>query len=163
MILKAPAPASESNEPEFEQSRQGEVFEARIHVPGPEHDWSSHAADAFGLMAISYREPSASARFNASLKYPKFGIVRVALRTATRVAQRCATFARCFFNDLDVASCCTVNFVALHDYHLARQGRSGFDPGAGGVSWRTEWARSSSFVLPRERKSPRALKWISRH
>jgi len=75
MTLKAPAPVSESNEPEFEQSRQGEVFEARIHVPGPEHDWSSHAADAFGLMAISYREPSASARFNAPLKYPKLGIV----------------------------------------------------------------------------------------
>jgi hypothetical protein len=50
MTLKAPAPVSESNEPEFEQSRQGEVFEARIHVPGPEHDWSSHAADAFGRL-----------------------------------------------------------------------------------------------------------------
>lgn len=25
---------------------------------GPEHDWSSHAADAFGLMCISYEEPS---------------------------------------------------------------------------------------------------------
>ena len=25
---------------------------------GPEHDWSSHAADAFGLMAIAYEEPS---------------------------------------------------------------------------------------------------------
>ncbi len=24
---------------------------------GPEHDWSSHAADAFGLMAITYEEP----------------------------------------------------------------------------------------------------------
>ena len=24
---------------------------------GPEHDWSSHAADAFGLMAIAYEEP----------------------------------------------------------------------------------------------------------
>lgn len=24
---------------------------------GPEHDWSSHAADAFGLMAIKYEEP----------------------------------------------------------------------------------------------------------
>ncbi|MAC32216.1 MAG: PBSX family phage terminase large subunit [Haliea sp.] len=24
---------------------------------GPDHDWSSHAADSFGLMAISYREP----------------------------------------------------------------------------------------------------------
>jgi phage terminase large subunit len=26
---------------------------------GPEHDWSSHAADAFGLMAIKYEEPRA--------------------------------------------------------------------------------------------------------
>lgn len=26
---------------------------------GPEHDWSSHAADAFGLMAIDYEDPSA--------------------------------------------------------------------------------------------------------
>jgi len=24
---------------------------------GPEHDWSSHAADAFGLMALTYRKP----------------------------------------------------------------------------------------------------------
>ena len=24
---------------------------------GPEHDWSSHAADAFGLMCIAYEEP----------------------------------------------------------------------------------------------------------
>jgi phage terminase large subunit len=25
---------------------------------GPEHDWSSHAADSFGLMAVAYEEPS---------------------------------------------------------------------------------------------------------
>ena len=25
---------------------------------GPLHDWSSHAADAFGLLAVSYEEPS---------------------------------------------------------------------------------------------------------
>lgn len=25
---------------------------------GPEHDWSSHAADAFGLMAVAYEEPT---------------------------------------------------------------------------------------------------------
>ena len=24
---------------------------------GPEHDWSSHGADAFGLMAVAYEEP----------------------------------------------------------------------------------------------------------
>jgi phage terminase large subunit len=39
---------------------------------GPEHDWSSHAADAFGLMAISYEEPSASRRFQ--LNYPRLSI-----------------------------------------------------------------------------------------
>jgi phage terminase large subunit len=26
---------------------------------GPEHDWSSHAADAFGYLAISHEEPAA--------------------------------------------------------------------------------------------------------
>jgi phage terminase large subunit len=24
---------------------------------GPEHDWASHAADAFGMMAVAYRPP----------------------------------------------------------------------------------------------------------
>ena len=42
---------------------------------GPEHDWSSHAADAFGLMAIAYEEPSRMARFNRKLEYPPLGIV----------------------------------------------------------------------------------------
>jgi phage terminase large subunit len=32
--------------------------EARGVGLGPEHDWSSHAADAFGLMAIKYEEPA---------------------------------------------------------------------------------------------------------
>lgn len=40
---------------------------------GPEHDWSSHAADGFGLMAINYEEPSRSAGFGRSLSYPKMG------------------------------------------------------------------------------------------
>ena len=43
------------------------------HRLGPEHDWSSHAADAFGLMAISYGEPSGSAAFNRRIEYPKLG------------------------------------------------------------------------------------------
>lgn len=34
--------------------------EARNIGLGPEHDWSSHAADAFGLMAIDYEEPNQS-------------------------------------------------------------------------------------------------------
>ncbi len=32
---------------------------------GPDHDWSSHAADAFGLMAVAYEDPS---RANQQLK-----------------------------------------------------------------------------------------------
>jgi phage terminase large subunit len=41
---------------------------------GPEHDWSSHAADAFGLMAICYEEPSRMQGFGRSLKYGKTGV-----------------------------------------------------------------------------------------
>lgn len=37
---------------------------------GPEHDWSSHGADAFGLMAICYEEPKTM----QPIKYPKLGI-----------------------------------------------------------------------------------------
>lgn len=31
---------------------------------GPEHDWSSHGADAFGLMCIAYEEPQKALEFN---------------------------------------------------------------------------------------------------
>jgi phage terminase large subunit len=44
---------------------------------GPDHDWSSHCADAFGLMAVCYREPVRSARFNRPLD-DHFPVVRVA-------------------------------------------------------------------------------------
>lgn len=36
---------------------------------GPEHDWSSHAADGFGLMAVAYEPPSSSANFNRAINY----------------------------------------------------------------------------------------------
>jgi phage terminase large subunit len=42
---------------------------------GPEHDWSSHAADAFGLMAISYEDPARMQAFGRDIKYPQLGIV----------------------------------------------------------------------------------------
>lgn len=42
---------------------------------GPEHDWASHAANAFGLMAVAYEEPSRVRAFNRPLKYPQIGIV----------------------------------------------------------------------------------------
>jgi phage terminase large subunit len=38
---------------------------------GPEHDWSSHGADAFGLMCIAYTEPKKS----GPIVYPKSGVV----------------------------------------------------------------------------------------
>jgi phage terminase large subunit len=41
---------------------------------GPEHDWSSHAADSFGLMAICYEPPSSTAAFNRPINYPQYGI-----------------------------------------------------------------------------------------
>jgi phage terminase large subunit len=40
---------------------------------GPEHDWSSHAADSFGLMAIAYEEPARNANFGRRIEYPKLG------------------------------------------------------------------------------------------
>jgi phage terminase large subunit len=45
--------------------------EARGLGLGPEHDWSSHAADAFGLMCVAYEVPKASRPIN----YRNGGIV----------------------------------------------------------------------------------------
>ena len=44
--------------------------EARNIGLGPNHDWSSHGSDAFGLAAISYREPVSS----APIRYSSRGI-----------------------------------------------------------------------------------------
>ena len=43
---------------------------------GPSHDWSSHAADAFGLMCVAYEEPraaSAGIRRARNLEFPEWG------------------------------------------------------------------------------------------
>lgn len=42
---------------------------------GPEHDWSSHAADALGLMAICYEQPGRVAAFNRPIRYADQGWV----------------------------------------------------------------------------------------
>lgn len=47
--------------------------EARNVGLGPDHDWSSHCADAFGLMAVSYEEPGRARAFNRKIEYPKSG------------------------------------------------------------------------------------------
>ena len=41
---------------------------------GPEHDWSSHGADAFGLMCIGYEDPARTKSFARKIEYPKLGI-----------------------------------------------------------------------------------------
>jgi phage terminase large subunit len=38
---------------------------------GPDHDWSSHSADALGLLAVAYEEPRKSS--NRVLKIPQYG------------------------------------------------------------------------------------------
>lgn len=40
---------------------------------GPDHDWSSHAADSLGLMAICYEEAGFSAGFNRKIEYQNQG------------------------------------------------------------------------------------------
>ena len=45
--------------------------EARGIGLGPEHDWSSHGADAFGLMCVAYEEPYES----KPLRYPRVATV----------------------------------------------------------------------------------------
>jgi phage terminase large subunit len=40
---------------------------------GPEHDWSSHAADAVGLMAVCYEQPGHTASFNRVIQYREQG------------------------------------------------------------------------------------------
>lgn len=47
--------------------------EARNVGLGPDHDWSSHGADSFGLMAVSYEEPSRTKAFSRQIEYPAFG------------------------------------------------------------------------------------------
>jgi phage terminase large subunit len=67
------------NESTTEDGRQALGFyhekkdEVRNVGLGPDHDWSSHAADAFGLMAICYQAPSGNANFNRKIVMPKQG------------------------------------------------------------------------------------------
>ena len=42
---------------------------------GPEHDWASHGSDAFGLMAMDYREPTSAAGAGSKMNLPNSGAV----------------------------------------------------------------------------------------
>ena len=56
----------------FYHERKGD---ARIIGLGPEHDWSSHAADALGMMAICWEQPGRAGAFNRPIKYADRGWV----------------------------------------------------------------------------------------
>jgi phage terminase large subunit len=43
--------------------------EARGIGLGPDHDWSSHGADAFGLMCVAYEEPARNPNWNKPINY----------------------------------------------------------------------------------------------
>lgn len=42
---------------------------------GPDHDWSSHGADAFGLMCVAYEDPARALNNSKPLRYVNAGIV----------------------------------------------------------------------------------------
>ena len=48
--------------------------ENRLIGLGPDHDWSCHCADAFGLMAVCYEEPSRTSAFNRQINYPRASV-----------------------------------------------------------------------------------------
>jgi len=55
----------------FYHERKDEIRDVGL---GPEHDWSSHAADAFGLMCVAYEDPGRSKGFNRKLEMPRVGV-----------------------------------------------------------------------------------------
>jgi hypothetical protein len=72
--------------------------DARDTGLGPEHDWSSHAADAFGSMAIGYEDPVVLAKFRAPIAYPKFRVAwfRSWFISLTASARSCASLSTIF-------------------------------------------------------------------
>jgi phage terminase large subunit len=56
----------------FNRERKDDVRNIGL---GPEHDWSSYAADALGLMAICYEAPGRMGGFNRRIQYVDRGWV----------------------------------------------------------------------------------------
>lgn len=54
----------------YHEKQSGDAREIGL---GPDHDWSSHGADAYGLMCVAYEPPSDN--WSAALKYSNKGIV----------------------------------------------------------------------------------------
>jgi phage terminase large subunit len=46
----------------------------RVFRPGPLHDWTSHAADAFRYLAMTIDRRTANTGFNRRLVYPRVGV-----------------------------------------------------------------------------------------
>ncbi len=46
----------------------------RVLRPGPVHDWTSHAADAFRYLAMTIDRRTAATGFNRRLVYPRIGV-----------------------------------------------------------------------------------------
>jgi phage terminase large subunit len=53
----------------LDKNRAGGLMPEGVGL-GPDHDWSSHAADAFGLMCIRYEEPATA----INITMPKMGV-----------------------------------------------------------------------------------------
>jgi len=53
----------------YHERRSDDVREVGL---GPEHDWASHGADAFGLMCVAYEQPRGRPK---QIKYPAMGFV----------------------------------------------------------------------------------------
>ena len=49
------------------------IDEARGIDLGPEHDWASHGADAFGLMAVAYKSPVGQGSYASGTSGPDYG------------------------------------------------------------------------------------------
>ena len=63
---------------------------------GPSHDWSSHAADAFGLMAIAYEEPSRLAGMHARSFIRRLGLCEGDNHVAIRCERKRKAYAGAF-------------------------------------------------------------------
>ena len=46
----------------------------RVLRPGPLHDWTSHAADAFRDLAMTIDRRTANTGFNRRIVYPRIGV-----------------------------------------------------------------------------------------
>lgn len=68
------------NEPKTLAGREAlvhyhEKWDEKLNIGmGPNHDWSSHYADGFGLMAICYQEPGRQVNFGRTIEYPRMGV-----------------------------------------------------------------------------------------